>query len=320
MKIKSLKKNKKGYLEISFSWIFAFIVGAFILFLAIFAVTKLIKTESTSSDVETSRQIEVLLSPLETSFEEGKLTTLSTSVDSRIFSTCSASGDFGKQTISVNQKVYGKWSDTNTEIEFENKYLFLDKNNEGKIFYLFSKPFDFDFKVASLIYLIPLEKKYCFKGDIPEEISEELEQINPPNVFVEDSDNDCSGNEIQVCFGNPDESCEISVDVFEYAVIKENKRVYYENNNALLYSAIFSSPEFYECQVKRIMLRANSLASLYKDKLFLPSLINCNPELVSELSYFQNVLSNYEDSNDLASVFSSAEELQYKNNARCEAW
>ena len=36
--------NKKGFLQISFQWIFAIVVGIVILFLAIYGVSKLIGT------------------------------------------------------------------------------------------------------------------------------------------------------------------------------------------------------------------------------------------------------------------------------------
>ena len=65
-------KSKKAFLQISFAWLFAIIVGMVILFLAIYASTKIIKTEQIALDVETAKEIGVLLNPLETGFETGK--------------------------------------------------------------------------------------------------------------------------------------------------------------------------------------------------------------------------------------------------------
>jgi len=87
-----------------------------------------------------------------------------------------------------------------------------------------------------------------------------------------------------------------------------------------MYSAIFSESEFYECQVKRLILRANSLVELYSNKLFLPSLRDCNPSLLQELGSFKSILDNFENSKDLELVFESVQELQYKNSPTCEAW
>ena len=47
--------KKRGYLELPFSWIFALIVGAFILFIAILLIVRITKTETSSSDIQTSK-------------------------------------------------------------------------------------------------------------------------------------------------------------------------------------------------------------------------------------------------------------------------
>jgi len=47
---------KKGYLQISFTWLFAIIAGAFILFLAIFMTSKLIGTEQVALDAKTGKK------------------------------------------------------------------------------------------------------------------------------------------------------------------------------------------------------------------------------------------------------------------------
>ena len=81
-------KSKKGFLQISFGWLFAIIVGGFILSLTIFAVTKVMKTEQTFSDAETGKNIGVLLNPLETSFETGKTSSIILPVETRIYNKC----------------------------------------------------------------------------------------------------------------------------------------------------------------------------------------------------------------------------------------
>ena len=59
-------KMKKGFLQISFAWLFAIIVGIFILFLAIYGVTKLINVGQYQIDSETAKNLGILLNPLET--------------------------------------------------------------------------------------------------------------------------------------------------------------------------------------------------------------------------------------------------------------
>ena len=128
---------KKDGLQISFAWIFAIIVGAIILFLAIYAVVKLIGTEQTISDVEIAKEIGVLMNPLETSFQSAQSTSMFLPAETRIYNRCNNVGDFGEQSIKVTQKSFGKWSETEIDVEFLNKYVFSDEYVEGKKFYLF---------------------------------------------------------------------------------------------------------------------------------------------------------------------------------------
>ena len=55
----SQSQNRRGYLQISFAWILAIIVGATILFLAIYFTTKLVNTEQTSQDAQVGKEVGV---------------------------------------------------------------------------------------------------------------------------------------------------------------------------------------------------------------------------------------------------------------------
>ena len=94
-------KNQKAYLQISFAWVFAIIAGIFILFLAIFAVTKFTKTEQTITETTTGKEIGVSLNALETGFEEGKTTFITLPVETRMRNECNNNGVFGRQ-VSIN--------------------------------------------------------------------------------------------------------------------------------------------------------------------------------------------------------------------------
>ena len=76
---------KKGYLQISFAWLFAIIVGGFILVLAIYTVIQIIDSENMVIDAKTGKEIGILLNPLETGFEEGKTSSFTVPVETRIF-------------------------------------------------------------------------------------------------------------------------------------------------------------------------------------------------------------------------------------------
>ena len=321
--------NKKAYLQISFSWMFAIIVGAIILFLAIYFLTSFLKTGQAEQGAKTSKEIGVLLNPLEVGFEEGKKSTLTTSTDTRIYPDCKLYGAFGRQGISVKEKLYNEWSTFSEEVTFKNKYVFSKEYVEGRKFYLFSKPFEFPFKVASLIYLLPAEETYCFIS-APEDVSDEIDNLNFENIFLKDFSQDhCSIKDINVCFTSGD-SCDISVDCFdndcsEGRVVKDGSSLYFYTNS-LMYAAIFSDKSIYECQLKRLLKRTAVLTSLYNEKLALTSFLTCQNYISSDLNVFKNEINSYVNnqetlSGDLATISSSSKELYFKNKySSCRLW
>jgi len=311
--------KKKGYLQISFAWIFAIIVGAFILFLAIYASVKIINLGETGIDAKTGKEIGILLNPLETGFESVKATSLSFPVETRIYDKCNNEGYFGRQIIQVSQKSFGKWTSANIDGEikvgFSNKYIFSEIPAEGKKFYLFSKPFYFPFKVADLIYISSSKKEYCFI-DAPEEIKNEVLGINQENLLVEN----CSDLSVKICFdGGLD--CDVNVNYGGEYVEKKGEEVFFKGD-ALMYAAIFSDKNLYECQLKRLMKRIRQLASLYKDKAIFISRAGCHSNLNADLIALINLADNLESSEALEQVNYIVEEIKEKNddNWECKLW
>jgi len=187
---------KRQGLEFSFSWIFAMIIGIAILALAIYGVSRFIVNEQAIQDAKTGKEIGILINPLETGFESFKTTTMTFPVETRIYNKCSLNGFFGKQLIQISQKSLGEWTKTDLDVAFPNKYIYAEVPIEEKKFVLFSKPFNWPFKVADLIYMIPEDKYYCFE-DAPEHIKEEVENLNIKNVRAE---NCSSSRGDKVCF------------------------------------------------------------------------------------------------------------------------
>ena len=301
----------KGYLQISFTWLFAIIAGAFILFIAIFMTSKLIGTEQMTQDLKSGKEIGVLLNPVEMGFESAKSTSITMPVETRITTRCEEDSKFGEQIINLSQKSFGKWTETNTEVRFLNKYIF-SQNPEGKTFYIFAKPFELGFKVADLIYITSSEKEYCFEETIPDDIKDEISMLNQKNLLT-DSAEPCPDSSIKICFSG---SCDIEVN--SNYVEKEGNRMYF-NGDALMYAAIFSDSENYECQVKRLMQRVSSLASLYEDKANFISMRGCNSNL--NLLGLKSVAEGLSSSANLNLVSSTAEDINDKNKfAGCRLW
>jgi len=305
--------DKKGALEISFAWLFAIIIGGFILFLAIYSAIKIIGTEQTMIDAKAGKEIGVILNPLEMGFESGKTSSLTMPVETRIYNKCNNQETFGKQIIQVSQKSFNKWTETNMNVGFSNKYLFSEGYTEGKKFYLFSKPFEFPFKVADLIYITSPSKNYCFINP-PEEVREELEAIRQDNIILDD----CLEG-INVCFSEG-VKCEIKVNYDAKYVDKEEGRFYFEGDS-LMYAAIFSDKEIYECQLKRLMQRVGELTLIYRDKANFVSRIGCDSNLNSDLIQLNNLAKNLDNSQEIHNMNNIAEEIEYKNDlAKCKMW
>jgi len=307
--------KKRGYLQISFAWLFAIIVGAVILFLAIYASTKLMSISQYELDTKTAKNLGILLNPLETSFETAKVTFFTLPIETRIYNKCEDYGDFGKQIIQISQKSFNKWPEPAEEISFSNKYIFSEREIEGKKFYVFSKPFDFPFKVSDLIYITSSKKEYCFINP-PDDIGEEISYLNQKNLLLEDElkeeGKDCPENSIKICFGSGD--CEIHV--YGDRIEKNGEKLYFEGD-ALMYAAIFSDKDVYDCQLKRLMQRTKHLALIYQDKAEFIARTGCHSNL--NLNLLRNYAEDFSDSNDLAFMISIVNDIKDKNeDANCK--
>ncbi len=309
--------KNKGFIQISFPWLFAIIVGIFIIFLAIYGVTKLIKTEQTVIDVTTGKELGILLNPLETGFEQAKTTSLVFPADTRIYNDCELDEKFGTQIIRISQKSFNTWTETDIDVGFKNKYFFSDNIAESKDFFVFSKPFNFPFKVTDLIYLIPTKDIYCFVNS-PEDIEDDLKTLGKDNLLYENCSN--IQDSIKVCFAEGS-NCDVNVNTISQSIEKEQKKVYYEGD-ALMYAAIFSDPEIYECHLNRIMNRLKILAGIYDDKAVIISSSNCNTNLEADLIQLMSLADSFDNSIDLFKMTDTVKTIKDRNddNSRCKLW
>lgn len=311
-----INMNKKGF-EFSFTWIFAIIVGAAILFMAIYAVTQLMKSGAEQSDVKLGQEIgSSLLNPLEIGYESGKITSFSVPVETRIYNKCDLNGNFGTQKIDISQKTFDKWSIPSGEGEFYNKYIFSDKIINGTNFWLFSQPFAPLFKVNDYIYIIPEKTQYCF-ADAPEEISEFIMQVNKSFMAIDN----CKSNAINICFN--DRNCDVFVDMNHKTITKKEGTIKFigdEEDNGMIFAGIFSEPEIYECQIGRMMKRFNLLSNIYNEKAQLISGIGCESNV--ELNSLIQETKNYKNSRDLKEIENILLQIKqdYGYNPVCGLW
>ena len=324
-KLKKLHKNKRTYFnkkafEMSFTWIFAIIVGAFILFLAIYGASKFVQTRRYEIDTATAAKISILLDPLETSIESGKSSVLKVNKETRVYNECFDYGNFGKQELSTVTKsgIGGDWQEPGGNTNIYNKYIFSDNIEQGKEFSVFVKPFEFPFKISDLIFLT--SKEHCFINT-PENIKEDVEDLALENIKIkenfEESEDKCSEYSQKVCFssGSVSNQCDVVVygdlDYGAGRVVKNGKTMYY--TGPLLYGAIFASPELYECNVKRLMLRIGQLSRIYRDKIKITQRIGCDSLIDADLSALISLTNSFKGSEELSLVQMKINDIEDKN-------
>lgn len=304
-KLNYVMKNKKAF-EFNFAWIFAILVGIAILFLAIYAASKFVETRKYELDTQTAAQFSILIDPLETSLESGKSSKISFNAETKIYNDCDSFGQFGQQEI----KIATSGEKAGGEKKMSNKYIFSGDMEEGKEFFVFTKPFNMPFKVSDLIFLY---KDYCFV-DAPDFIREEVEDLNL-DIEIKNRAAECSENTKKVCFSQSSQ-CDVSVNDNAGYVEKQGKKMYY--TGSLIYAAIFSSPEIYDCNLRRLMLRLDKLCLVYQDKIDFLETKGCNSPLYHELTALRtlanSVANNATAKQSLQALQDKADELEAVNN------
>jgi len=275
------KRFDKKAIALSFNWIFALVVGGVVLFLAIYGAGKFIETGERTISTETAASIVSLFDP-ETGLASGIANKeFKFKKQSKIFFDCDESfnAPFGRQRIYFSEQSFGKeYGEISEKVPFYNRHVFADKEVEGKSFYIFSKPFFMGFKVTDIIIID--SKNYCFYN-APEDFKDELDEEGldiKQLVFLNSSSEKCEG--VSVCF-NTNKNCEIKVSESGTYVEKNGVKTYYVEN--LIYGAIFSSPEIYECNLKRIKNRFDELVKIYVDKISIIERQNCYSKIRGKL-------------------------------------
>jgi len=201
---------------------------------------------------------------------------------------------------------------------FYNKYFFSPAIIEGKKFYAFSKPLNMPFKVADLVYIFG-EENYCLVSP-PGEVQDELGKLMV-NANITSSTNECSGDSIKVCFGYSEPMCNILVSFDsnnpEKGIVTKNKQNVVYEGYALMYAAIFSDPDVYECQIERLMKRASSLALIYRQKALTMSARTegCGSALEENFANYAQIASAINKSAAMGDILSSSGILKEANDA-----
>jgi hypothetical protein len=305
---------EKKAISMSFNWMFALLAGGVILFLAIYATTKFIETGEEVVYTETAAQLIALLDPLETGLASGRADEINFKKPSRIYLKCNSLNNrpFGKQTLAFSEQTFGEeFGEKGQELDIKNKYVFAENVVEGKSMSIFSKPIFMGFKIGDSIIIN--SEEYCFYK-APNEIQDEIEGLGIKNIQFSNDLNNCSG--IKVCFVGS--GCDI--DVLSNKVIKDGQELYYTED--LIYSAIFSSSENYECNIKRLRNRFNELSLVYIDKIKIIENKGCSSNIEGNLRNLMVSAKALKSSKDLAGLKQQADVIDAMNlNAgNCRLW
>ena len=301
-------KSKKG-IELGFNWIFAISVGIVILFLSIYAATRFVSTGEKFRYTEGAAEIVNLFSSLEGRFASKKPAEINFREDAKLYFDCDelSNRPFGKQTVQI---------DDGGKISIKTNYVFSENEIEGKNLYVFSKPFSLGYNVGDLIILSM--ENYCFVDSI-DEIKDEIIDLNLNNIKFVDDVSDCEEGSISVCFNNGNCNIKVVGNYESGKVIKNENEVYYTGN--LLFGAIFSSADIYECNVKRLTSRFKELALIYRDKIKIIETRGCESDIDIKLDLAREFEIN--SSENLIILMENVKEIDEINKRQqdgCEVW
>jgi len=303
--------NKKGF-EMSFGWIFAILVGAVIIFLAIYAAGKLSGQEIDITNTESAKELGILLSPIETNLDSGKLSFIKFPRETKVGNMCYEYGNFGEQKINTSGDSGVGSSAGGVSSTFHNKYIFSKTVSTGRTFYVFAMPLELPYKIADLMFLWSDKESYCFVTP-PRAVEDSINMSGIKNIYFANKFTNCPSGSKRVCFGAG--NCDIVVSIGANGggtVVKENKTVSFIG--PLLYGAIFSSPSIYECQVKRLMKRNSELALLYANKADALGARGCNSNLQADLIAYADRTLKVNNSAQLNGIALLAESLGRRND------
>ena len=316
-------KSKKA--EFNFVLLFAIIAGTIILVLAIYGATKAGSTLRGASEAEVAKSLDIITDPLQAGSFDAVSSMISFRKDIRIINDCEAYSGFGKNSIAVQSEssIGEEWTTDLIKIPITNKYIFSEEK-AGKTFRVFSKPFDSPYRVSDLLFISSID--YCLIS-LPEDIAEELLALNMPNFGVDTSENTtCKENALNVCF-EFGSNCNITVEgrcndcdsEFEYGVVKKDGDTLYYSGN-LLYGAIISELELYECNVERLLFRTSMIANLYAEKTNLMNMRDCNTLLKPDLEVLSTMTINA-TSEELDELYIFSKSIDKKaSRESCRIW
>ena len=300
--------EKRG--AIDFTTLLAIIVGGAILILAIYGAIKYGNTHSYQSNSAAAKELENLLNPLQAGFADCKKGELNFNTRVSIRNTCN-NYSFGESKLSL--KSFGEDEIYGVSVCSSSNYVFSKSEFNTKKLYTYSCNFNFPYKVADYVVLIPDSIDYCFEKS-SEDVKALLEPFDYPTIYTENCADDFE-NFVQVGDGGTIEIVVLEDDLGYGYILKGEDKIYFVKDT--LIPAIFSDVSIYNCVLERLLYRDSILADLYSEKGYLMNLRGCSNGMSSNLQSWKNQLV----SSNLGTLFDFSMELDKLNDgASCRIW
>jgi len=310
-------KNKRAFLDISFSLIFAFLVGGIIIFGAIYGLGQYTKTEELIRSAESGESLGNIIASFESSSEDARTGNIDFPTETKIISRCENTRGFGAHTFRISEELKNKMSENDIKISFKNKYIFSKEEIVGKNFNLFAKSFNYPYEVATIVYLTSLEDKYCFV-DAPRKIENELRNVGGDNIILRNCEDKENRDATKICF-NDRGSCDVKIEYSSGIITKGNDK-YFFDSDALMYAAIFSDFYNYECGVSRLIARTNTLSKLYQEKSAILK-NRCDSNMISDLGSYSVLLEKFSETEDIFQISNMKYAIESRNSGSgCKLW
>jgi len=285
----------------SFTWIFALIIGGAILFMAIFFSGKLFETSSYQTEAELARSLDILINPLSSQASISNMISMPEKV--QVNFSCDKNADSDKISLQI-----AKGKEPFTYV-INNKYIFADDFN-SKDFWVFSKPFEPAWRVDSLSYLI--SKNYCFVN-APEGIKNEMIAFNSSFIQVISDRTACKAGSVNVCFSG---ACDINVD-YDAKTVRIKSLTLSFIDDATMYGAIFGSKN-YNCNLERLLNRMDFQADVLLQKADIIAARGCSD--VSSLKQEIAGLKAAINSRDYNQIIAYSQKVNDMNKISCSLY
>jgi hypothetical protein len=307
------KKSKRA--QMHFAWIFAIIVGAFILFLTFFFLSRQIFVQELEQETEQIHGLDILLGP----FSYLGAIAETTSNQITLFEITNLGFDCNEQGLGYNTIITEK-----TSHDIHDKYIFA-QDMETKNIIAISKPFKMPFRIADLIYLAKEssaeEKIYCFVN-APLMIENELSNLEIKGFEFYNSLSQCSQETTSICF-DVSAPCDIKIydrstgsfSEYEIGEVRKGQEKMNFAGRELLYAAMFSSEEIYECNLNRLSTRIDYLITVYREKAIALNRAGCDENYNTALTMLENAASSLDPNNlnSLITFYNAAQQIDNLN-------